>query len=79
MLTVPTHLWQVCMLLPRQVVLFKFVTSRKIIYICLFETKLFRVLMFKDSYDCEMGMRGTVRCRSTLAYRVHFDSINISD
>ena len=23
-----------------------------------------------------MGMRGTVRCRSTLAYRVHFDGIS---
>ena len=33
----------------------------------------------KDSYNCKMGMRGTVRCRPTLAYRVHFDSINISD
>ena len=33
----------------------------------------------KDSYHCEMGMRETVRCRPTLAYRVHFDSLNISD
>ena len=24
-------------------------------------------------------MRGTVRCRPTLAYVVHFDGINISD
>ena len=30
--------------------------------------------MVKDSYNCEIGMRGTVdRCRRTLAYRVHFD------
>ena len=33
----------------------------------------------KDSYSCEMRMCGTVKCRSTLAYRVLFDSINISD
>ena len=26
----------------------------------------------KDSYNCEMGMRGTIRCRPTLGYRVHF-------
>ena len=26
-----------------------------------------------------MGMCGTVRCRPTLAYRVHFDGISISD
>ena len=25
----------------------------------------------KDSLNCEMGMRGTVRCRPTLAYRVY--------
>ena len=33
----------------------------------------------KDSYSFEMRMCGTVMCRPTLAYRVHFDSINISD
>ena len=32
-----------------------------------------------DSYSCEMRMYGTVKCRPTFAYRVHFDSINISD
>ena len=33
----------------------------------------------KDLYSFEMRMCGTVKCRPTLAYRVHFDSINISD
>ena len=33
----------------------------------------------KDSYSFETRMCGTVKCRPTLAYRVHFDSINISD
>ena len=33
----------------------------------------------KDSYNYEMGMRGTVRCRPTLAYRMNFDGINVSD
>ena len=31
----------------------------------------------KDSYSFEMRMCGTVKCTPTLAYRVHFDSINI--
>ena len=33
----------------------------------------------KDSYSFETRMCGTVKCRPKLAYRVHFDSINISD
>ena len=37
------------------------------------------VVCFKDSYNCEMRMCGTVKYRPTLAYRVHFDGINISD
>ena len=36
-------------------------------------------MRLKDSYSCEMRMCGTVECRPTLAYGVHFDSINISD
>ena len=35
--------------------------------------------VLKDSYSCEMRMCGTVKCRPTLASRVHFDSIIISD
>ena len=27
----------------------------------------------KDLYNCDMGMCGTVKCRPTSAYRVHFD------
>ena len=38
-----------------------------------------RAVGFKDSYSFETRMCGTVKCRPTLAYRVHFDSINISD
>ena len=33
----------------------------------------------KDSYSFKTRMCGTVKCRPTLAYRVHLDSINISD
>ena len=36
------------------------------------------IVIIKDSYSFEMRMCGTVKCRPTLAYRVHFDSINIS-
>ena len=32
----------------------------------------------KDSYSFETRMCGTIKCRPTLAYRIHFDSINIS-
>ena len=28
-----------------------------------------------DSYNCKMCMCGTVKCRPTLAYRVHFDAL----
>ena len=34
---------------------------------------------FKDSNSFEMRMCGTVKCRPTLAYRVHFDSFDISN
>ena len=37
------------------------------------------LFQIKDSYSFEMRMCGTVKCRPTLAYRVHFDSIIISD
>ena len=40
---------------------------------------LYGIVGVKNSYNCEMGMRGTVRYRPTLAYKVHFDGINISD
>ena len=35
--------------------------------------------ILKDSYSFEMRMCGTVKCRPTLAYRVHFDGINVRD
>ena len=30
-----------------------------------------KIAMIKDLYNCEMCMCGTVKCRPTLAYRVH--------
>ena len=33
---------------------------------------------FKESSNCKMGMRGTVKCRPTVAYWVQIDGINIS-
>ena len=35
--------------------------------------------MFKESFNCKMGMRGTVKCRPTVAYRLQFDCIIISN
>ena len=34
--------------------------------------------VFKDSYSFETRMCGTVKCRPTLAFRIHFYSINNS-
>ena len=31
--------------------------------------------ILKGSYNCKMGIRRSVRCRPTLAYRVHFESL----
>ena len=47
--------------------------------ILLFHFSPITVIMtwLKDSYSFEMCICGTVKCRPTLAYRVHFDSINI--
>ena len=39
----------------------------------------FSIFALKDSYSFETRICGTVKCRTTLAYRVHFDSNNISD
>ena len=35
--------------------------------------------MFEDPFNCETGMRGTVTCRPTVAYREQADGINISN
>ena len=31
--------------------------------------------MFKEPFNCETGMRGTVTCRHTVAYRVQADTL----
>ena len=41
-------------------------------------TNFFFQYMFKDPFNYERGMCGTITCRPTVAYRVQSDGINSS-
>ena len=39
------------------------------------QTNFFFQDMFKDPFNCEAGMRWTITCRHTVAYRVQADAL----
>ena len=70
--------------LPKQIIIFFFTRKHNIFFLpdqkqtTLF-LRIFFQEMFKEPFNCETGMPGTITCRPTVASRVHSDNINISN